>query len=327
MRGSQEIYFIVNEGARTGKAAGVWGKVRELLTAKEVTYKAYQTKYKGHATKLAQKISSLPQDVIYLIVLGGDGTVNEVLNGITDFDKVRLGVIPTGSGNDFGRGLGIPKDAGQALEQILLCIERECSEGIEPVCIDLGEVSWSGCDKSRIFGISAGVGLDAIVCKKALQSGLKKFLNKLHLGKLTYLILTVETLFSMDTASLHFTYYQEQEKKTVEEDKVIFAAVMNLRAEGGGVPMAPHASCIDGKLSVCSAYGIPKWRTFFCLPFLVAARHEHIRGFCMENAQQLELTISKPMVLHADGEYLGDVTQAQFRCLRGRLRLLRESLI
>ena len=323
MTSSQEIYFIVNEGARTGKAAGIWGKVRELLVTKEITYKAYQTKYKGHATNLAQKISSLPKEVIYLIVLGGDGTINEVLNGITDYEKVRLGVIPTGSGNDFGRGLGLPKDSKAALESILACIEQEQTQGTKPNRIDLGEVSWPGCAEPRIFGISAGAGLDAIVCKKALQSGLKKFLNKLHLGKLTYLLLTVQTLFLMDTADMTFTYHQENEETTVEESKVIFAAIMNLRAEGGGVPMAPHASFTDGKLSVCSAYGIPKWRTFLCLPFLVAARHERIKGFCVENAKQIELTISKPMVLHADGEYLGDVEQAKFCCLEGKLMLLR----
>lgn len=234
MRNCQEIYFIVNEGARTGKAAEVWKLVRGLLIEKGIAYKAYETKHKGHATSLAAHIAALPQDVIYLVVLGGDGTVNEVLNGITDFDKVRLGVIPTGSGNDFGRGIGLPKDPQTALENILSCIEQEQQTGKAPERIDLGQVSWPGADTPRIFGISAGTGLDAIVCKKALQSGLKKFLNKIHLGKLTYLLLTVQTLFTMDTAQVTYTYYgKEQQEQTVDKNKVIFTAVMNLRAEGG----------------------------------------------------------------------------------------------
>ena len=241
--------------------------------------------------------------------------------GITDFDKVRLGVIPTGSGNDFGRGIGLPKDPQTALENILSCIEQEQQTGKAPERIDLGQVSWPGADTPRIFGISAG--LDAIVCKKALQSGLKKFLNKIHLGKLTYLLLTVQTLFTMDTAQVTYTYYgKEQQEQTVDKNKVIFTAVMNLRAEGGGVHMAPQASYTDGLLSVCSACGIPKWRTFLCLPFLVAARHENIKGFDVENVLRMEITMSKPMVLHADGEYLGDVTQASFECLHHKLILL-----
>ena len=86
--------------------------------------------------------------------------------------------------------------------------------------------------------------------------------------------------------------------------------------------MAPHASYTDGLLSVCSACGIPKWRTFLCLPFLVAARHGKIKGFDVENVLGMGITMSRPMVLHADGEYLGDVTQADFECLHHKLMLL-----
>ena len=65
--------------------------------------------------------------------------------------------------------------------------------------MDLGQVSWNGYEKPRLFAISAGAGLDALVCKKALKSKVKDALNKLHLGKLTYLFLTVQSLFTMQT--------------------------------------------------------------------------------------------------------------------------------
>ena len=61
---------------------------------------------------------------------------------------------------------------------------------------------------------------------------------------------------------------------------MIFTAAMNFKAEGGGVPMAPAASACDGKLSFCEAAGIPKWRTFLCLPFLVAASIHLSMDFC-----------------------------------------------
>lgn len=313
----KELYIIVNEGARTGKAAVVWKKVKEILNTREIPYKAYRTEYKGHATHLAYKISSLPEKTLYLLVLGGDGTINEVLNGITDFEKVRLGVIPTGSGNDFGRGIGLPQSPEEILECILTCISQE-QEGKAVPRIDLGQVSWSGCEKPRLFGISAGVGLDAIVCKKALHTGLKTILNKIHLGKLTYILLTIETLFSMDTTEMSI----HTETVSYEQSKMIFAAAMNLRAEGGGVPMAPKASPTDGKLSVCSVCGIPKWRTFFCLPFLMAAKHEKIKGFQIMDSEKIQLHVGKPMVLHADGEYLGEVTDVEFLCLKNKLQLL-----
>ena len=106
----RKIQIIVNNGAGTGQAHRVWNETQYLLRGYKIKYAAYMTKYRGHATKLAERISSMKgEEPVYLLVVGGDGTINEVLNGITDFEKVRLGVIPTGSGNDFGRNLNLPK--------------------------------------------------------------------------------------------------------------------------------------------------------------------------------------------------------------------------
>lgn len=182
-------------------------------------------------------------------------------------------------------------------------------------------MTWENEKKHRIFGISAGIGLDAIVCKKALHSNCKKFLNRIHLGKLTYLVLTVQSLFTMDTAEAVVECGDNH--KIYRLHKTIFAAAMNLPAEGGGVPMAPHASCTDGMLSLSSAHGIPKALTFFCLPFLVAAKHEKIRGFTVIESPVIRVHTSKPVVLHADGEYCGDVTDVEFTCLSEKLQLLK----
>ena len=239
-----KIQIIVNNGAGTGSAVPVWKETKEYLQEKEIPYNAYLTRYEKHAMKLAGQIcEKFPEGPIYLLVVGGDGTINEVLNGIPDFDRVRLGVIPTGSGNDFARNLGILRNTRGNLAEIVSCIEQE--QNGEPLQrIDLGEVSWEDCTKPRIFGISAGAGLDAIVCKKALHSTLKKVLNRFHLGKLTYLMLTVQTLFSMKTFRATVTVDGETEIC----QNMIFAAAMNLRAEGGGVPMAPDSTPYDGNI-------------------------------------------------------------------------------
>ena len=316
----RKIQIIVNNGAGTGQAHRVWNETQYLLRGYKIKYAAYMTKYRGHATKLAERISSMKgEEPVYLLVVGGDGTINEVLNGITDFEKVRLGVIPTGSGNDFGRNLNLPKTPKESLKEICACIKKD-QRGEKLLRIDLGQVSWEGCKKPRLFGISSGLGLDALVCKKALHSRLKQVLNRFHLGKLTYLALTVQSLFAMETAN----------GKVITEHGgfilpgMIFAAAMNLPAEGGGVPMAPHASPQDGRLSLSSATGIAKWQTFFLLPLLVAAKQEHINGFNIRDEKAFRLILDKPMVLHADGEYCADVTRVEFRCLEKKLWLLHE---
>ena len=240
--------------------------------------------------------------------------MNEVINGIADFDKVRFGIIPTGSGNDFGGGLDLPKSPEENLQRIISSYKA----GEDSYrAVDIGLVRW-GQNQKKLFGISSGIGLDAIVCKKALSSKLKNVLNKLGLGSLTYVLLTIITLFSMKTADFEISY--DNNKSTLK--KTIFAAAMNLRAEGGGVPMAPDANPYDGKLSISSASGIPKWITFLCLPFLVAGKHTHIKGFNLVSCREASIHSSQKMTLHADGEYVADVTDLTFGVYPQKLRLM-----
>ena len=113
------IHFIVNEHSRSGKGVRVWRQIEALLKKEEEPYRIWRTEYVGHATKLAKEISNLDEKEIKLVVVGGDGTINEVVNGIADFGKIRFGIIPTGSGNDCARGLGISGKPEELLLRIL----------------------------------------------------------------------------------------------------------------------------------------------------------------------------------------------------------------
>lgn len=308
------LYFIVNETSRSGKTRQIWKDIQQSLIKADVSYEYMITQGRDHATKLASEISQRPEDNICIVVIGGDGTMNEVINGIADFDKVRFGIIPTGSGNDFGGGLDLPKSPEENLQRIISSYKA----GEDSYrAVDIGLVRW-GQNQKKLFGISSGIGLDAIVCRKALSSKLKNVLNKLGLGSLTYVLLTIITLFSMKTADFEISY--DNNKSTLK--KTIFAAAMNLRAEGGGVPMAPDANPYDGKLSISSASGIPKWITFLCLPFLVAGKHTHIKGFNLVSCREASIHSSQKMTFHADGEYVADVTDLTFGVYPQKLRLM-----
>lgn len=317
------LYFIVNQTARSGKSTKVWKKVKKCLNDSMIECRAYETKYKGHATKMAEKLSELPDEQVALVVVGGDGTINEVLNGIRDFDKIQLGIIPAGSGNDFAKGLKIEKDPVANITQIALHAEIGNVRNV-----DLGMAIYPGCKTPKVFGISSGIGLDAEVCKKALTSTIKRVFNFFHMGKLTYLFLTVTSLFTMKVADVNMKLEKEikETNHRLCMDKslknVIFIASMNLRAEGGGVPMAPKATGNNGCLAISSASQIPKWKTFFCLPLLVAGKQEKVKGFETQYTHKGEFICSRPMVLHADGEYCGEVTRVTYECLPGLLKLL-----
>ena len=309
-------FFIVNYGGGSGHGRKTWRNIRGILEAEAVPYHAFRTRYPGHATRLTVEILrryGSAEAPVSLVVVGGDGTINEVLNGITDFEKVWLGVIPTGSGNDFVRGHGLPQKTVPALMRILNCEI--------PERVDLGVVAGDS-NAPRIFGISAGIGLDAEVCKKALKSKQKKMLNGLGLGKLTYVLLTIESLFTMKTADGRVTFDGDFEN-VLRVNKLIFLAAMNTPWEGGGVPMFPWADAADGEISTCSAAGIPKWKTFFELPVLVAGKQKKLKGFTMRNGRTIDIEMDRPVVLHFDGEYGGDVRRIHIETLHGKLQLMK----
>ncbi len=310
------LYFIANETARTGKGVGVWRQVQIELREKKIPYKVFMTKYKGHATEIAKELSEKDEDDICLIVVGGDGTLNEVINGVTNFEKVRISLIPAGSGNDFARNLGIKKNPKERLADILACVEAgaDCFERI-----DLGMVEWPESLEPRKYAISSGIGMDALVCKKNATSKIKVIMNKLGLGKVSYLIVTVQSLFTMETADMSVNV---DDSFTLNFKRTIFCAAMNARAEGGGVPMAPKASVQDGLLSTCFVYKFTKFGALIRLPFLATGTHEHFKGFKVFDCKKIQLHIKKPMALHTDGEYLGDVTEICYTCLPGMMRFM-----
>ena len=304
------FYFIVNRKGGSGRASQIWHIIRKTLREKRVDFKAYLTNHEGHASKLAAMINSLPDDDIRLIIVGGDGTINEVLNGLTDMSRIRMGVIPTGSGNDFINGLGLQETPDIAIERLLKSTETRP--------IDIGEITAPGMSP-RKFGISCGIGLDAIVCKKALASKQKRFLNRMGAGDKTYVLLTLETLASMDYIKAKIIY---ADGVVAEYPKLIFLAGMNLPYEGGGVPMSPNASPDDGMLSLCIADSIGKVKAFTDLPLLVKAKHGGVKGFHFRDTEAFDISLDKPEVVHVDGEYYGDIDSLHVRCIPKCLNIM-----
>ena len=305
-------HFIVNIHGGSGKAFLKWNKIRALLNEKKVEFKVRVPQAVGDASRIAREISELPEEDIRIVVVGGDGTINEVLNGITDFSRVKLGLIPTGSGNDFTRGLKLPRHNPKKAVDILLN-----SKGDKK--IDLGKSTVLSTGDSRIFGISSGFGLDAIVGTGINEAKIKKILNWVHLGKLSYAFLTIQTLFTMKTYEARLSFDGEE---AIKFNKLIFLAAMNFKAEGGGVPMCPKARGDDGELSVCVAAGVPKILTFFKFPLLCLGLHSKSKGFYLRNCKTLELSSSENSILHTDGEFVGNVDRVKFEVLPAKLTML-----
>lgn len=305
-------YFIVNEYGGSGSVRRNWHGIYSYLKEKEIRFKSYKTESPGHAKRLAEKICAIneAEDTDKrIVVVGGDGTINEVINGITDFDKVMLGVIPLGSANDFAVGIGLSRDPMVALNNIL--------EACGYTNVDLGKITLSN-ENSRLFGISTGIGLDAYVCKKANESNLKNILNRIHMGDASYVIHTVGALFTMKQIGVQV----EVDDKKMEFDRLIYLAAMNMPIEGGGVKMAPGATATDGKLTMVCGHSVNRIQAPPALIKLMSAKHENLDAFTIIDFSKLTIKAESPMVYHTDGEVGEEIEWLSVECLPGRLKFL-----
>jgi len=305
-------HFIVNLNSRTGKAKKIWEELRKELDRREVMYALHETKYAGHAIEISRRLVRNEEAPIKIVVLGGDGTFNEVINGARDYEKIELGYIPTGSGNDLARGLKLPSDPMVNLNRIL--------DSKEYWKMDLGCLSWDDGESKKYFAVSTGVGVDADVCRRALSSTLKKVLNKIGLGKLTYGILTLQSLFALPPMNAHIV------ADGVDygiRDKVTFIAMMNHRCEGGGVPMSPIADAMDGKLSMCCISGVGKLRALTYFPSLLKGKHMNKKIFFGPDFKEADIVLKTPFVWHTDGEMCSYNTVMHIECIPGAIKIMK----
>lgn len=283
-----KYHFIVNAGARSGMGGMVWKSLEPELKKRRTDYLCHLTGRKGHAKKIAAEITGDGLEHT-LVVLGGDGTVNEVINGIEDPSKVTFGYIPIGSSNDFARGMGLETDPLKALDIILK--PKKITE------LDLGELI--NCGSSRRFAVSAGIGFDAAVCHEVCVSKWKVLLNRIGLGKLSYAVVALDRLKKDRTVQMKVRLSDGTEQTF---EKAYFAAFMNLPCEGGGFKFCPQASPSDGRLDMIVVNGIPVLKILFLLPLALAGRHTGFGGITFFKCTEAEVEVSAPLPLHTDGE-------------------------
>lgn len=287
-------YFIVNPNSRSGQGQKIWFRLRAILTARHVPYRAYLTEYAGHAKKLAAQISRLgtSESPAHLIAVGGDGTIHEIFTGITDFDQVIFGFIPTGSGNDFCRSMKLPMDPEKALFAVL---KKPRIQAMDVPYIVTDNRTWR-------FGISTGVGFDAAVCQGVQASSFKKYLNGLRLGKLIYVFIALRQILFMKP--LPMSLYLDGNRR-YDFSGIYFAAVMNQKYEGGGFCFCPQARPGDGILDVIVVEKMPKLKLLLCLPTAFFGKHVLFRGVNIFRCREAQINSAVPLVLHMDGEIGG----------------------
>lgn len=306
-------YFIVNPNAGSGRGLKVWNSLKRLLARKRIPYDVYFTASSGDARRKAQALSGQTlEETLCLVTVGGDGTMNEVLDGLALNSHVVLSMIPCGSGNDLGRGLGFSQNAKRQLTKLL------SSSRID--VLDYGVLSCAENGCIRRFLISSGIGLDAAVCHDLLDSRLRDGCGRLGMKKLAYLLAGVREFVAARPVR---GWLLLDGVRKVEFNYILFISIHNLPSEGGGFRFAPMAEPHDGKLSICVVSNRSKLKLI--QPLLRSSRKplRETAGVHFFSCTEAHIHTEVPLAVHVDGESCRYQTDIDLRCVQGQLKFLR----
>ncbi len=307
-------HIIINPASRSGKGLKLWKEIVEPALYKEgINYRSYFSEKAGDVARLAREITSATdsgEEPLQLIILGGDGTVNEALQGIDDPSRIVIGYIPTGSSNDFARDLKIPKDPMQALDRILH------TGMVHPM--DMSTILYPDGEVRR-FAVSCGIGFDAAVCEESTRSKIKAFCNKIGLGKLTYLGIALKQLFTAPKVSCEL---QLDQGTPIRIKNFLFVACMNHRYQGGGFKFCPDADANDGIMNLCTVGNLPRLVILFALPTAFFGAHYIFKGVTPYRATRVHVKTSRPLWIHTDGEVTRQTTEFTVECRKDAMNII-----
>ncbi len=290
---------VFNPQAGRGRGHKRAQEVQQALLAAGLDCESVVSEDRGHAIELAQRAALAGWDLI--VAAGGDGTINEVVNGMMlaeDQGAVsRLGVMPIGSGNDFAGSLGIPLDLRAAAERLTRGQVRR---------IDLGRVN------GRWFDNNVGLAFEAMI-------GIEAHRITWLRGQPQYLLAVFRAMASYPFPVVDI--YKDDGDRLARQ--ILLISVGNNRRNGGGFLVNPDAVPDDGLLDICIADAIPRLQILRLLPKVMKGTHRDEPVVEMTRSTRLVVESSTPLPLHADGEILeNDALRVEITVEPSRLDVL-----
>lgn len=291
-------FIIVNPAAGRGRARKTWeSTLRPMLRSGGLVFEEVYEDRPGAAVPLAAQAAREGSSVV--TVVGGDGTVHEVLNGLLSAPGTAhpaMAVIPGGTGNDFARGIGLPKDMVTAARLLL--------DGAQRRRVDVGKVN------DRYYGTISGVGFDAEVAAEVNRW------PKWVAGTVVYTAGILKKLITYRCAPARITIDGE-----VLDLSMFLLAAANTSWYAGGMYMAPPARPDDGRLEVIIARDFTKVETLQVLPRVFSGGHLAHPKVSHRPGEEIRVESEIPLAIHADGETVGRVP-AVFRVQPQALEVL-----
>ena len=279
--------IIVNPSAGSGAGLRALPEIETCLKEHGLECDLVLTERPGHARILAGEAVLAGYDVI--VAAGGDGTSNEVINGIMDHapsgKRPRLGILSAGRGNDFAHAVRIPEDRSEACQVLAAGLTTQ---------IDLGRVHIDGSETGLYFGNCVGMGFDAATTIEARK------LPRLG-GFMSFLVAVLKTIFLYHKGPVVRLNIDEKEL----ELQTLMVSIMNGQRLGDGFWMAPEASPSDGVFDVCLAAQVSRRRILTLLPHFMNGSQFTQPEVTHESGSRINITsVEGGLPAHADGEII-----------------------
>jgi diacylglycerol kinase (ATP) len=270
--------FILNPAANKRNSKGRGSYIESLIRREHPSALIVYSEAKGDITIKARVLSE-SHDVV--IVCGGDGSVNELVQGLKGSNCIG-GIIPSGSGNDFARGLGLSLTPSQEISMLG-----------ERMVVDMDSVEIDVDGKHAVFQNTLGIGFDGWANHFAS-------LIEFPSGKLKYVVAALKSVWYHKAQRYDLTIDGQ-----VERCDALMITLANGGVEGGGFHIAPHARADDGFLDVLIVKSIGKLGLVWRLPFLLFRRQPNFRALVRRPCRHIVVSCHDTMAAHADGENLG----------------------
>lgn len=301
-------FVIVNPVAGSGRGLDDFPLISRLLREEQIQYEPVFTEHKFHATELT--VSAIADGYRHILVVGGDGTLHEAVNGLfiqqtVPPEEVLLGVIAVGTGNDWIRSFGIPNRHADAIRAI-----KEAYSFLQ----DVGVISYEEAHyrQSRYMANVAGAGFDAAVNRRFTH-----LQRKGRKGGWLYTSSLLRTFFRYKSTGMKVWI----DDKLVHNDLLFSIAIGICKYNGGGMQQLPEAVADDGIFDVSLIRPIHFWHILFRFRYLFNGEIYRIRHVLHARGSKIRIESSPEVSVEVDGELLGE-TPLEFTILHRAIRIV-----
>jgi len=297
---TDSIRLFLNPTAGRGRAGRRAQRIVEILESGGASVDLQASRSVGDLESLVRE--QVDDGAKRIVVAGGDGSIHEAVNGIMSSGReAALGVIPTGTGNDFAKACDIPLNWEHAAQ---LLADR-LDAGQHARTIDVGTMN------DRYFANGAGIGFDAKVTRIARA-------YHLPIGDFVYLL----AIFRAMLDGIATPRLEISSPSIYWDGKATLASISNGPWIGGMFHIAPMAANDDGKLELMIAAPVTRRRIMTLLPKLMSGTHMGETEISHKSVEQVSITASEPVASHLDGEVQPLQKSFELALLPGALRLL-----